>query len=280
MAFMQPDLFVFLRMFISGILLIAIYCRHKRLFYEFCKNYKILFVIAVFTTFLPSLLRAYALQYISSTRAAFWGSFEPFLTALYLYILFGKKLTKNQLLGCLIGFAGALVFIFFKDTGSFNGYYLLCFADIAQILSIVLSRFGWIQAQEILKKNIFTPQQMNGMTFTISGLLALCMFFIRSRSTVSFSLLSLSSFSSSHYLLLWTMLYTITIGNMLAYTLYAKALKKYSATVVALGGLTVPLFVHILGLLFLKEQFSYSFISAFACICLGLWVFHKDSKTD
>lgn len=98
--FFSPDLFVALRMGISGILLLIIYCRDKYILKEAKENFLFLFLIALLTTFLPSLLRAYALKTISASRAVFWGALEPFVSAFYLYILYNQEVTKYQIVGC------------------------------------------------------------------------------------------------------------------------------------------------------------------------------------
>lgn len=263
-----PYLFVSLRMGISGLLLILIFCRKKNLWLKAKENIKSLILISSFTTLIPSILRAFALKNISSSRASFWGAFEPFITSIYMYLLFNQKLTKNKLIGCFLGFFGALFFIFTNKNISGLSITFFCLADFLQIMSIILSRYGWINAQKILnEKKIFTPEQLNGFTFTISAFISIILSFMYEKNNI-FNLLITKK-------LIFCMLYTILIGNMLAYTLYGYLLKKYEATFVSLAGLSVPLFVHLIGPVLLNEKISFYFFISMGFIFLALYSFNK-----
>lgn len=279
----QPDLFVFLRMGISGILLLFFYCRSKKIYQFALQNIGLLIKIAFFTTFIPSLCRSYALQNITSSRAAFWGTFEPFVTALYMYILFNKPLRKNQSIACIIGFLGGVLFIFFDNVSSLSTKTLLLLADIAQIGSVFFSRYGWIKAQEVLQQKDIAPQQLNGITFTISGLLALSLNIVACQMGWLYKGNHLQSLFSLfeitwNFKLLFLMFYTIVIGNMIAYTLYGILLKKFNASYVAIAGLSVPFFVHCLGAIFINEPFKLSFFFPLVLIALALYIFNKKEE--
>jgi drug/metabolite transporter (DMT)-like permease len=146
---------------------------------------------------------------------------------------------------------------------------LICLADLAQIGSIFISRFGWIKGQELLQKDIFLPQQLNAFCFTISGLLSLLLFILRNDSFMSVIPLCLN------YQVLLAFGYTVIIGNMIAYNLYAYALKHTPVTYVAIAGLSMPLFVHILSVFFLNEALSPSFFLSIFLIAIALWIFQK-----
>jgi drug/metabolite transporter (DMT)-like permease len=272
-AYVSPVLFVALRYFLSGVPLLIVFCRKKKVWAMAKENIFILIKIVVFTTFLPSLLRGYALVAISSSRAAFWGTFEPFVTAIYMYFLFGKKLTKLQVFSCLIGTFGAMFFIFTNPIAVgkfFSEEKYFSFYDLLQILSIVLSRYGWICAQSFLKKEgWFSPQQMNAFSFVLSSFLSFISGFI---------------FYGKDFLenvnidlkLILLFLYTIIIGNMLAYSLYADLLKRMNVTLVSLIGLSMPLFVHLLGPIVLNEKISPYFFISLVFIFIASYFFLKE----
>ena len=146
---------------------------------------------------------------------------------------------------------------------------LLCLADLAQIISILISRFGWIKAQELLRQEIFSPQQLNAFCFTISGFLSFILFVSRGGNREVLIPLCYN------YQFLFALLYTIVIGNMLAYNLYAFALKNRVVTYLAIAGLSMPLFVHVLSVIFLHEAFSPSFFLSIFLIGIALYVFQK-----
>ena len=266
----SPNFFVTLRMGISGILLILFFCKEKKIWIKAKENLKSLILISFFTTLVPSILRAYAIKSISSSRASFWGSFEPFITAIYMYFMFNEKLNFNKFLGCALGFFGAIFFIFtnLHETPTKIKIFF-CLADFFQIMSIVLSRYGWIKAKIILNKenSNFSPQQLNAFTFTISSIFSLII-------TMIFN--GYAGFIINYsWNLLFYMLYTIIVGNMIAYTLYGYLLKKYNITFISLAGLSTPLFVHLLGPILLNEPISLYFFIALGFLFLALYFFNK-----
>ena len=119
-SYLPPFLFVGLRMGISGVILLLTCANGLNRSDFFKKNILALHVIALFTTFLPSLLRAYAQMKLASSRVAFWGTFEPFITALYMRILFKNELTVWQIFGCIIGFSAGAFFFIMNDVASLN----------------------------------------------------------------------------------------------------------------------------------------------------------------
>lgn len=267
--FLSPDIFVFLRMGCSGILLLLLYCRSHAIWQKAKKHILFLILIAIFTTFFPSLLRAYALKNIAASRAAFWGALEPFISAFYLYVLYKQKITKNQFIGAALGCIASLFFIFTATDCNALPCGLFILADLAQIGSLCISRFGWIKGQEIMKQEIFTPQQLNAFCFTISGILSFILAFTRD---ADFSILP-SLFLKTEFLL--PFLYTVIIGNMIAYNLYAYALKKTIITYISIAGLSIPLFVHILSFFIFGERLSFSFFISISLIAIALFIFQK-----
>jgi drug/metabolite transporter (DMT)-like permease len=274
--FLSPSLFVAIRMGLSGILLGILYCRDLEIIKKFKDNALTITLIAIFTTFVPSLCRAYALQYITASRAAFWGTFEPFIASLWTYILYDVNLNRNQFIGCLLSVMAAIFFIIMDaKEGIFYGA-LLCTADLAQLSSHILSRFGWIQAQQFLQKNILTPIQFNAFSFMISGLTSFGLFLFQYWSVQNTAMPTI--LTDPKFIL--CLGYTIIIGNMIAYTLYAYAIKTQPITYVAIAGLSMPLFVHLLSSYFFKESLSYAFFISLSFIAIALFIFQKTSSHD
>ncbi len=271
----SPVLFVAIRYGFSGILLLIIFCRSFNLWQIAKKNFFSILNISVFTVFLPSILRGYALTGISSSRAAFWGTFDPFIAAIYMYILFGKKLTNLQSFSCLIGIAGALFFIFtnpIEASGIFSKGIYFNEYDIFQIMSLFICRYGFICLQKFLVKNDnCSSQQVNGFTFTISSILC-CV------SGIMFSGANFEIGSNFDLRILFAFFYTIVIGNMLAHSLFAGLYKKMNVTFISLANLSMPLFVHLLGPVFLNEKISPYFFVSMAFIFVASYLFINDEK--
>jgi drug/metabolite transporter (DMT)-like permease len=207
-----------------------------------------------------------------ASRAAFWGAFEPFIASFYLYILYNEHMNKYQIIGCLLSCFSCAFFLFMQTKENIFTGAIFCLADIAQIGSLCISRFGWIKGQELMRKDIFSPQQLNAFCFTISGFLSLSLFIMRNGKLDSLWPLC------NNYSFLLAFLYTVVIGNMVAYNLYAYALKHTVVTYVSIAGLSMPLFVHILSVLFFNEALSPSFFISIFLIAIALYIFQHGKE--
>lgn len=288
-----PSLLVGIRMFFAGsFLLFFNYLRNKNLGWQKVKEHGLLLTfIALFTTLIPSTLKAYGLKYLVSSKAAFLGALDPFFASIFAYFLFGEKLTLNKFFGVLLGCFGTLILISGDKSCSIES--LVCFSwpELASLTGVVTSRFGWMIAQKSLKKELFSPTQMNTITMLISALLSPLLAYITgekfwnffkdaSLSGAPFSILYKFPFSNiglngSFFFFIF---YTIVIGNIVAYNLYAHVLKRHSAVFVALVSFSIPLYVHLFGCLFLSEHFSWNFLLSCFVTFLGLLIFFLDER--
>lgn len=264
---MPATLFVAVRMLSAGALLL-LYTAWKdtKLTYQDLKRdfFKII-IIAITTNFIPSLLKAYALKGLASSKAALLGSLDPFVTALYGFMLFGERLSRKQWLGILVGFMGAFILIITTSCTeeSLRAWWIFSYPELAALSAVAVSRLGWIEAQKLLKAERFKPTELNGFTMVAGGFYALGSAWYAGQITP----------------VAWTMpvvcalIYTIVVGNVIAYSLYGYLLKRHSSTYVSLAGLMIPLFVHCYGPVVLGEPLSPIFFCSLGCMFFGLWLF-------
>lgn len=285
---LPASLLVAIRMLLGGFIL-YIYTRfnlkNRLNFIDIKNNFNELTVITLFTNFFPALLKAYSLKNLPSGNMAFFGSLDPFITAILSYFLLKEKLSKQKILGIFIGFLGSLILII--DKLNFK-ILIISLPEIAIILSLIISRFGWIKAQKLLKSNKFNPIQLNVITMLSSGILSLILSillketFIKSLKNVKLDLFNYKLFKyiidifGFNGLLLFFILYTTVIGNVIAYNCYGYLLKKHSSVYISVLGFSIPIFVNIFGILFLNEKLSLQFIFASLVTFLGLIVFFKE----
>src|SRR5690554_4980048 len=79
-------------------------------------------VIAVFNCIIPHLLFAWAEQHVSSSLAAIYNSITPIATAVMVTLVFHvEKLSRNQVVGVVIGITGVLLVIGPWQTGTLTG---------------------------------------------------------------------------------------------------------------------------------------------------------------
>ena len=266
-----PTLLVGIRMLAAGMILLATYFRSHRLHWRYLKeDAYILTIITLFTTLIPALLKAFALKYLVASKAALIGSIDPFVTALYVWILWHEKLSLTKLVGILIGLSGVTFSI--VATGSIKetmlGWAVFSLPEMAQIAAIFFGRYGWILVQDLLRKHRYMPAEINGITMLSSGLIAL----IYSVTTEPIALLA----PCCPWKLAGLMAYTTIFGTVFGYTVYATMLKRHNATFMSLAGFSIPLFVSLLGWVFLNEKITLNFLIAAFLIFIGLIVFYWD----
>lgn len=225
-------------------------------------------LIAALTTFIPSCLKAFGIQRLNSSHATLLGSLDPFVTALYAYILWGETINIKQASGMAVAFLGALYLIIISNPTTLTDHWL-SLPELATLSSMLISRYGWIRAQRILKAERYSPSQLNGILMTISGIYGL---------TFSKLVESWTSISWPTTIQFYGVLgYAIFIGNIIGYSIYGALLKKYPITLLSLCGLSVPLFVHLYGPLIVGETLSLQFFVALALVVLGTWIFIRSS---
>lgn len=272
LQWLSPAFFVGIRMLTAGLLLFIIRAwRSPRMRICYLKSdiFTIL-IISAFTTFIPSLLKAFGIKYMISSKAALIGSLDPFITAIYAYFLWNEKLSVKKLLGMIIGFSGILFLLTSTSPSEeiFQSFWIISLPELAVFCSMVISRYGWIMARNMLKNERYQPSELNSLIMITGGIYAL----------IYANVLGVCDFctipTSINFFALFT--YTVIIGNMIGYTIYAQFLKKYNLTLVSLAGLSVPLFVHLYGPFALGESISSHFFIALAIVFTGMYIFYQD----
>lgn len=274
---LPPDVFVTVRMLLSGSLLYIIgYWSSERLRWRYFKqDILVICFIALCVTCIPSLLKAFALKYLISSKAAFFGGLDPFITAFYAFILWKEKLTLLKAFGILLGFFGTSIMLMATSPleETMLAFSVISYPELAAIAAVAISRYGWILAQNLLKKERYAPAELNGLMMIIGGVYAACATWYSG----SYAHITPSVLNSKVMALI---AYTVVIGNMIGYTLLGKSLKKYSTTLISLTGFFVPLFVQFLGYLIINEPLSWHFFVALGITTLGIALFYAQEMSQ
>jgi drug/metabolite transporter (DMT)-like permease len=226
-------------------------------------------LIAFCTTFVNSLLKAYALQHLPSNKAALIAGLDPIITSLIAFVILQERLNIRQYIGIAIAIAGSIIL----TQDGISGWKLAgVLPALAAFAAIAIGRYGWVLAQKLLIGAHLTPSQLNAGTMTISGVIA----FAYLSTDIPFFLGQLSNLNTSG--LIGAVLYTTLIGNVLAYSLYASLLKRYSATLLSLFGFLIPIFVTLLAIPILSETCPATTLIAGAIMFTGVALFIKSSK--
>lgn len=264
---LPPIFFVGIRMFLAGIILWFIYCfQNKRISFKFVKqDIAVLILITLCTTYIPAICKSIALKYMPSSQAAFYGTFDPFITAVYTYFIFNEKLTIQNIIGMCIAISGSLILLSSVQTLDYANLLTISMPHLCALLAVAVGRYGWILIQMLLKNGHYTPIEINTITMLASGIFSL----ITSLIFESYTHISINNYVSFTALIL----YTVIIGNVISLTMYANLLKQYNATLISLAGFSVPIFVHLYGYLFLSEDLSFTFFIATITTFFGLLIF-------
>lgn len=264
--------FVALRMFLGGALLVSYHLVRSPRFtrHQLKADFIVLNGIALFTTLIPSFLKAYGLKHMLSSKSAFIGSLDPFITVVYAWYLHGHVPTFRQMIGIFCAFGAVCLMLFTSSASEYTAGEWLIFSlpECAALSAVVLSRYGWMKAQTMLKANRYNPSELNGLIMLISSMYAGVLSWLWWPTWID----SLPT-SGSFWL---AVAYTVIIGNTIAYTLYGHLLKRASASFVSLTGLSVPLFVHLLGPLVVNEPLSPLFFVSMGLMITGATLFARD----
>ena len=300
LSVLTPSLMVGLRMLIAGIILTLYYRRksHRLSFAYFKHDILILLGISLLTMLVPALFKAYALKNMLSSKAAFLSSLDPFVTAIYAYCFWGEHLTKKKVVGIILGFTGTFILLISSSIGeqSLMAWSVFSYPEIAALLAMAIGRLGWMFVQQILRKERYTAPELNGLLMTISGVLAFTTPFMIAGIVALLGLIPIIGYFMPVYsfadaasflhttinadtntsMILYSIVHTIIIGNVIGYTMYASFLKRHSATFVSLAGFSVPLYVYFFGALLLGEPLSLNFLAASCVTFVGLIIFYQD----
>ena len=223
--------------------------------------------IAFLCVFLHSILKNYALKDMTSIKTGFFHNLDPFISALYAYMLFSEKLTPKRWLGMIVAFLGAIVYLIStSSTEKLIGTSWLSIQELAIILSIAVNRLGWFKIQYLVRDKKYSSSLVIGISMIIGGVLALLTsFFIETGPYI---------IDMRKFLLYLT--YIIISSNIIGYNLYAHLHKVHSATLITLVGFSQPLFVALYGTLFLGESISSYYIISMLLVFTGVGIFYND----
>jgi drug/metabolite transporter (DMT)-like permease len=313
MLYMAPFFFIGVRMVIAGTVLLG-YVYQKvwgqdksgllsAIRAYLARDWKLLLQLGFFHIFCAYTLEFWALQYVSSGKAALIFSASPFITALLLHMLYSERLSRKQWAGLCIGFLGLLpVLIPHIAQESLAGSLgLFSYPELALIGSVVSSCYGWLIFKELMVYRGYEPLTLNGIGMTMGGLGALIVSLVIERGyclsagfakaasgldtgglipggVISRELICGTPalyYSFLYYGFLY-MAGLIVIANIICYNLYGYLLKRYSATFLSFAGLTTPLFALLFGYIFLGEPLSLHVLYALSIIGVGLYIFYLE----
>lgn len=213
--------------------------------------------------------RSWALQTITTTKAALLMNLAPFFTALFAYWFLKEKLTTVKIIGLVIGFSGMIPMLLAQSSpeegmwGSIGGFST---PELVMIFAVACLSYSMIIMQKLVRHRACNPILVNALCMISGGVMAG----------------GTSLFIESNYIFGDKQLFALFIGlqiiisNILCSNLQAHLLKTYSTTFLAFASFISPLCAAGYGYLLLNEQIGWHHLASFVIVIFGLAIFYLD----
>jgi drug/metabolite transporter (DMT)-like permease len=255
-----------------GLLVVAHFFRRGRKVFIFSDMPRELIKIGVFKSFLPSFLLYWAVQYVSAAKFTLFYNFCPFMTYILSYIFLDEKLTKKKVCGVLIGFMGIIPIIIARSSGNemlLAELFKISLPEVALFISMTSLSYGCIEIKKIVTErpniNIWSLTAYDSL---IGGSIALLVSsFFKEKYVIS---------SMPHFI--GAMVGMTIITTFIVGPLYTVLLKHFSATLLSVGGFSIPFFTALLGWLFLGETIGPELYFSTLFVIAGTLLFYQEER--
>lgn len=290
LAYTTPILFIGMRMLIGGLLLLGYQYIFKRAEWRFdYKDLALFAQVSFFQYYAAFILEFMSLQFVTSSKACLLFNFSPFITAGISFFLLNEQLSKQKVLGLIIGFFGLMpILMAYAPTEELAGS--IAWFSIPEMLllgAVFSASYGWI----ILKKTQnrgYSTVLINGLTMFAAGVAALITSLIVEGSPTIIPPITCFSkqipwlcqffgtYGAGIAVFIAYALALIIISNIVCFNLYGYLLSIYSATFVSFAGFITPLFAALFGWLLLGESIGWPFITSLVIVFWGLLLFFQE----
>lgn len=246
-----PIWLIEIRVLLAGLVLL-LFTIHFQLLGEIRRNIIPIMVIGCIGTAIPFVLFAFASQFLPSGFNSILNATSPLFGTVVASIWLKEKLTINRIVGLIIGFAGVVIIVGWKNfviTQSF--VYSVSGAFLAAFLYAVAAPYAKKHLSEVSALAIATGNLLSAAII----LLPLMPFTVPTQlptTTVIFAVIVLSLFSTA-----------------CSYILYFRLLNSVGATKSLTVTYLIPVFAMIWGKIFLQEEITQSMIFGCSLILLG-----------
>lgn len=258
------------RMLIGGAgLLLFLYTRKHIQCAPRMKDWPYYTQVALFGIFLPYSLRAWGLQYMPSTKAAFIFTLMPFFTALFSYFFHKEKLNWRKSMGLMIGFLGMMPTLF---TTSIDEHFagtiaFLSLPELAVLAAVACFGYNLIALQNLVKHRGCPAVLANGVSMLLGGFLAFNLSLLVEPQWIKDG-------NMWHFIGLLAL--QILISNLICANLQANLVRHYSPTFLAFAGFLTPLCAAFYGWFFLGEELHIHYFISFVLVLTGLIIYYYD----
>ncbi|HJA41367.1 MAG TPA: DMT family transporter [Firmicutes bacterium] len=248
------------RFFLAGVLVLIIGKWLKNPFQLSFRNISSLFRLGIFQTFLSYVLFYIGLAYTTGVQGSIIVGSTCIFQMLLAAQMYHEPMTRNKMIGVLLGMAGIVVIHF---QGLSEGFHI-GIGEIAMFASVLISAYGNTYSKKVVLA--LSPAIVSGTQMTLGGLLLLVTgWILDGRFFVGWTVLALFDFMllvliSSISLWIWTTL-----------------LKYHSVGKVSVFMFLIPVFGVFLSAFFVGEQIRLEHYGGLLLVIFGIVsVFIKD----
>jgi len=262
----MPGLFVAgVRQFISGFLLVGFFLL-KGYRIPDLKTFKQISIQGVFLLCIANGLLTWAMEYITGGLAAIIVALVPLFVALFsIWLSRRGKITKWMIAGLVTGFAGILI-IFYDYLGELKNSSFV-FGVVLALISVVSWSFGTVYSSK--QKSSISILFNVGWQMLIAGIIMLI------ACALTGKYVNLSGASDSA---LYSLLYLIVFGSLIAYSAFVFAISKLPPTLVSIYAYINPIVAVIFGWMLLSEKMNINMILGTIITLGGVYLVNREFK--
>jgi drug/metabolite transporter (DMT)-like permease len=174
-----------------------------------------------------------------------------------------ERPTLPVFLGLAIGLSG-IILMFGENVGEFSNP-----AYIWSIVMIFVANMGWSFGSVWVKRKSATSNANTYMNAGLQMFFGGVFLFLASFAFDDYSTLSWTAAS------VWSLVYLIVFGSLIAYACFTYAVKKLPITIVSLYAYINPIVAVLLGTLILGEKFNFRIAVAMLITVAGIYIVNK-----
>lgn len=270
-GFSTPVFLTGTRMLLAGILLTGFLLIKKPIALKLNKRqWMSIILLGIFSIYLTNILEFYGLKHLSAAKTCFIYSLTPFFAALFSFLHFNEKMTKNKWLGLCIGFSGMVPVFLTGDKSELKAIFsIITLPELAVVGAALFSIYGWVLLRAVVKDSEISPLSANGLSMLIGGSLAL-IHSLLTESWTPFPIVAGGAIPMMEGVLILTLL-----SNIFCYNLYGYLLKRFTATLMSFFGLLSPIFASLTSYMLLGEPISWTIVLSTGIVGIGLYTVYR-----
>ena len=226
---------------------------------------------ALFRVFLPSALAYWALQYVTATKLSLFYNLNPFIAALFSYLLLGELITRKKMMGIVLGFGGLIPLFIAKSPFEKVFTTQPCYSllpELAILASMICLSYGWIEMKKLLTtRPDISVYVISAYDVLLGSILAFITSYFFEQTAMQ-----LTSMGHFVFLIIGATICIVLIAN----PLNAWHLRRHSPILMSIGSLTVPFFTALLSWIFLKHTIGWEVVASTLFVLVGFMIFYQE----